>query len=1094
MKTYLKNSIKIALVIAIIISLGIISKTTQAATTEEAIYGLFKKSDNPVPRHYSKSYFNGIDGSDRSGSARHVVEAKYNNNSYAIDVNQILPDGYDSDDVQSLIGDENRVILLDDKEKIKRYIKQELSDADKNPSNEWSITGWRFVMYNIARVDSVYDKDKNIATENQQKSSINGLKNNYNSPPNNESSFRIMEENVRDLKITLQYLEDIDEIKNPFGKGAHCEQHYCNLLKKGNLKFNTAYFPNNNDVFKYDHNSYQGNQVVGVERPGLVIAFWDEFNDPVTIIRVECANPIADLHKEKFIYPEASATITTKCDGSNATSCNFDSSDGRDHTIKFNYKMSTANIPNGSWDSNVCFDLFKRDSGSANGNLSGVNYSGGSTTWGGTKSCINDGASGAHHQVSYGESNRIGSFDVYSQNGSWSGSSSETITFKPSEIATDSRFTHTAGGHTICRQIDYGPALKFSFNVANYVEKRNEKLSNASGEACITVTTNAAPTYTGQERLWIVKPDKFSPIATNINSISSTNLGLESYAQRVEQWSFLDDDKHNLWGVSGVNKKTYSYSYPGKCESSMETDSNPNMDQIEDSLKKDCDDQCKNDDDKIECSFTTESENTTTFVEKCEYEDCDKTCVDYDIHGDCVDWDEDCDDETANGTGTEVSKTFKCTFRLREPKVKWQMVKFIIRPSANSDANYSMAATTSPTDDNPYTYYSKGGILSEYRVIRPAESKNNKDFEQTNVDFGARSDDNKHDEIVKTLITPFEKIGVNVNNPDGKGFNQTDFKIPTVEEGSQVCFGLSVTPWHFVTNGNGSGKRTELVADGKWMHSEAVCTKVTKKPFAQVVGDDLYADKVKSDRNYRLSAGEAWTQLSSVDSGSFTEYAIIARRQLDNVFRSNNFLGYELNNTKAQLHRLTFTNNNPNKLGRTSGVSKTNITALASSIRSTCQKGLCTVHDGDNPGGLLSCPSANNKCQLVSNSTPSNPSRIGDYKPHIIILDKPGSELTINVNKVDSWLIVNGTIKTCDGQPTSDSCKNNQLIVNGPVIAKDIELKRGFGAGYNSLEDELSWPAEVFNSRPIDYIWGYNTSADSGQIHTVYSRDVAPRY
>jgi hypothetical protein len=125
-----------------------------------------------------------------------------------------------------------------------------------------------------------------------------------------------------------------------------------------------------------------------------------------------------------------------------------------------------------------------------------------------------------------------------------------------------------------------------------------------------------------------------------------------------------------------------------------------------------------------------------------------------------------------------------------------------------------------------------------------------------------------------------------------------------------------------------------------------------------------------------------------------------------------------------------------------------------------------------------------------------------------------------HVTNIDGWLIAgqegtgNGRITTCLSSrfsripPDSTTC-TRQLVVNGPVFAKELWLNRTAGAGHLSGNDRgflpsagtTPWngnnsiiPAEVFNLRPDTYLWAFNQAERSMQAVVTHSRELAPRY
>ena len=155
--------------------------------------------------------------------------------------------------------------------------------------------------------------------------------------------------------------------------------------------------------------------------------------------------------------------------------------------------------------------------------------------------------------------------------------------------------------------------------------------------------------------------------------------------------------------------------------------------------------------------------------------------------------------------------------------------------------------------------------------------------------------------------------------------------------------------------------------------------------------------------------------------------------------------------------------------------------------------------------------------------------------PQVLIFAK-NIYITQDVNRVDAWLIAqNGTIDTCKGFKIGVSNKNYQmvaardaeqryttygncyktLVVNGPVFAKSIALKRTAGNTHGFLSTEevnvldrsigsigtaddankgSASPAEIFNLRADVYIWAYTQAERYSEAVVTYTRELAPRY
>ncbi len=132
-------------------------------------------------------------------------------------------------------------------------------------------------------------------------------------------------------------------------------------------------------------------------------------------------------------------------------------------------------------------------------------------------------------------------------------------------------------------------------------------------------------------------------------------------------------------------------------------------------------------------------------------------------------------------------------------------------------------------------------------------------------------------------------------------------------------------------------------------------------------------------------------------------------------------------------------------------------------------------------------------------------------------------DITNNVSRIDAWLIAKNKINTCayddyngfirnnyissavNGGLNANRC-NKELIVNGPVVTREIALNRTAGAGtvpaeynnrYASLRVDDAYyvvRGEIFNLRSDAYLWGYYQAQRNGVLTTVYSKELPTRY
>ena len=120
--------------------------------------------------------------------------------------------------------------------------------------------------------------------------------------------------------------------------------------------------------------------------------------------------------------------------------------------------------------------------------------------------------------------------------------------------------------------------------------------------------------------------------------------------------------------------------------------------------------------------------------------------------------------------------------------------------------------------------------------------------------------------------------------------------------------------------------------------------------------------------------------------------------------------------------------------------------------------------------------------------------------PQLIIITDGSIFIDGNVTRVDAWLIAKssdsnkGIIRTCadsNGNSQNEATCSKQLRINGPIVARQLELNRVYGAapGNNSAT-----AAEIINLSPATYVFSQSKASDNATLRTVYSKEVAPRW
>ena len=116
----------------------------------------------------------------------------------------------------------------------------------------------------------------------------------------------------------------------------------------------------------------------------------------------------------------------------------------------------------------------------------------------------------------------------------------------------------------------------------------------------------------------------------------------------------------------------------------------------------------------------------------------------------------------------------------------------------------------------------------------------------------------------------------------------------------------------------------------------------------------------------------------------------------------------------------------------------------------------------------------------------------------MIIYTTKNIYIDCDVDRIDAILLADGTIYSCGSYLGNDSSANqeersNQLVVNGAIITKGLELGRTYGMGTGTYS---KIPAEIVNYDSSIFLWskGKTESDDFDKMHQVYINELAPRY
>lgn len=324
----------------------------------------------------------------------------------------------------------------------------------------------------------------------------------------------------------------------------------------------------------------------------------------------------------------------------------------------------------------------------------------------------------------------------------------------------------------------------------------------------------------------------------------------------------------------------------------------------------------------------------------------------------------------------------------------------------------------------------------------------------------------------------------------------------TFSQASNTSWGGRICAYMIVTNANPAGEQ----------RSTQKCVDIGKKPLFQAQGGDIWAGGAIAPAS-GVPCGLANTSrpgniTGASSGGSFGEYGVFA------LGRVGNFGSGATPHVAANSSRLTFSNTSSSNLGfyhgspPSSGRCLTHLAqyAAAPSALGTTNVNLTTQANGvysstDNlqvsgvniSGGKRIVISTTGNITITGqgityqNTGYARP----DQLPLVILI--AGGNITVNnsVTQVDGWLSTNNRLLTCEtsGPLASGNC-NQQLRFNGPVIAREVIMRRTFG-NTNSGQYE---PAEIFNLRPDVLLRAQSENSSQIQVRTIKQQELPARY
>ncbi|HMM62144.1 MAG TPA: hypothetical protein PKC86_01140 [Candidatus Saccharibacteria bacterium] len=354
----------------------------------------------------------------------------------------------------------------------------------------------------------------------------------------------------------------------------------------------------------------------------------------------------------------------------------------------------------------------------------------------------------------------------------------------------------------------------------------------------------------------------------------------------------------------------------------------------------------------------------------------------------------------------------------------------------------------------------------------------------------------------------------------GDDWGVKNLEIGDFSAGTRLCYVLSVQAR--------SSKSVE------WANSAPKCLIIGKTPKAQIWGGDLVVGRYFIGQTPSGVSSSVTTSVSMKTAGgekhafgSWIEYGIFSTGSITGTASESAFSGpsgmlISNPNSACPYSSLSFTNVDPNSancndIGNyslsgsipdvsssfpiNSSTSRLSVTPASNNITGlsgvyTADGDINITSGGDIPKGHWIVINAPGRTVTVNSNityTSETLSKLSDI-PQVLIIAKDIS-IAGNVTRVDAWLVASDKVNTCSSVSDTanlsiDIC-NNPLVVNGPVMADKLFLRRTAGSGIGASSGD---PAEIFNLRADAYLWAAERSMSLGRAETVYYTELPPRF
>lgn len=380
-------------------------------------------------------------------------------------------------------------------------------------------------------------------------------------------------------------------------------------------------------------------------------------------------------------------------------------------------------------------------------------------------------------------------------------------------------------------------------------------------------------------------------------------------------------------------------------------------------------------------------------------------------------------------------------------------------------------------------------------------------------------------------------------------FASSSYAIPDIPAGYYFCVAASAWPAESA-NDTDMG----LTGNSKAYYSKPFCKTVNKKPIFEVWGGNLYvAGGVKASYALKnnLSGSTEFTYQPNIFSSniafpSWAEYSVVAGKNINTLASGSAAAGGKRvgnSNTPCKFSPLTMSNSDCKNgstsatLGNYSGKTQPKtVSETAQGIRKLFVDSgevKTGAKFGSNASIDLSAASSyiqnasgtrytyvdGNAYLTASRELEPNITHViyatgdviinsnitytqGGYTdisqvPQYIIISDRNLYIAGHVSTLHAQLIFDkGTIYTCASgttritDPANPIC-SNQLRTIGTIVAQKLKLDRTYGA---ATGERSSWPAEILDAGLTTMLWSGSSESEAPTLHTVYTKEVSPRF